>query len=271
VTARVGAGLLAGLEWVDGTAACAGHPLGADAWHPGPDTDADGAAAALAVCAACPLRGPCAAYAAARPGLPGIWGGTTPAQRGRAARPPAGGGCATCAAAHRLHGSGTASAQVADTLGLTPRALYDHLRGHGRPLPDGRSRPCAVCAAVDEMAGLHRSAPDAVAASGLSARSLARHLHRHGRPLPPGLPALVHAARKADGPPAPPAPPTAAPQPQPRPAPAPAARVSRAWAAAVRDQARRIQRTLPPTPAAVGAARLADAAGWHATGRRDPR
>lgn len=65
-------------EWVEG-AACAGLP---SAWFV-PGLPGAAGAAALAICATCRVRSECLAYALARPGLPGVWGGTSMADRAR--------------------------------------------------------------------------------------------------------------------------------------------------------------------------------------------
>lgn len=52
--------------------------IGGEAWFP--DTN-DPASAARDVCAACPVRGPCLAYAINEHIEHGIWGGRTPTER----------------------------------------------------------------------------------------------------------------------------------------------------------------------------------------------
>lgn len=60
-------------------AACAAHP-DPDLWF----TETDQARQqAAAVCAVCSVKAECLRYALASPGLPGIWGGTTPETRAR--------------------------------------------------------------------------------------------------------------------------------------------------------------------------------------------
>lgn len=68
-------------RWVDG-AACAGHPLGAEAWQDVSQRDKVGAGgrAATAVCWSCGVRRQCLEWAVAV-GESGIWGATTEAER----------------------------------------------------------------------------------------------------------------------------------------------------------------------------------------------
>lgn len=54
-------------------------------FHPHPGRK-DVAASAKAICAACPVRTPCLAYALADPSVGGIWGGTTERERARRRR-----------------------------------------------------------------------------------------------------------------------------------------------------------------------------------------
>lgn len=61
-------------------AACRHLLAGGDPWFPPPGAMGDEVAAALRVCATCPVRKPCADYATAH-GERGIWGGTTANQR----------------------------------------------------------------------------------------------------------------------------------------------------------------------------------------------
>ncbi|MFD9905603.1 WhiB family transcriptional regulator [Streptomyces sp. NPDC059063] len=51
-----------------------------DLWHPAVGAPVR---AAKRICAACPALADCRAYALARPGLTGIWGGLTTRERGR--------------------------------------------------------------------------------------------------------------------------------------------------------------------------------------------
>jgi WhiB family redox-sensing transcriptional regulator len=58
-----------------------------EAWFPEAGRSA---AIAKAICARCPVQAPCLAYALARPGLRGVWGGLSERER-RAVRQLAGG------------------------------------------------------------------------------------------------------------------------------------------------------------------------------------
>jgi WhiB family transcriptional regulator, redox-sensing transcriptional regulator len=69
-------------EWA-ARAACASHP-DPDLWFDA--TDDLGSDVAIAVCAICPVRHRCLEYALSVPRMPGIWGGTTPAERARLRR-----------------------------------------------------------------------------------------------------------------------------------------------------------------------------------------
>ncbi len=69
-------------------AACSNSRLSPDDWYPvsGPVAAARrGAAVAIAVCAACPVRGECLELALRNwaTGQFGVWGGTVPAERGK--------------------------------------------------------------------------------------------------------------------------------------------------------------------------------------------
>jgi WhiB family redox-sensing transcriptional regulator len=65
-------------------AACAAHD-DPDLWFPDPSSE-QRQRQALRVCAACPVRAACLAYALSMPPQPGIWGGTTEGQRRQAGR-----------------------------------------------------------------------------------------------------------------------------------------------------------------------------------------
>ena len=73
-------------SWME-RAACVGND-DPDLWFPERGED-DRAQEALRICAACPVRAACLAYVLSLPLQPGIWGGTTEAQRSprRKARP----------------------------------------------------------------------------------------------------------------------------------------------------------------------------------------
>ncbi len=88
MTARRGRGLArAAQPWMR-EAACAGH-CDPDLWFAERE-DGKRQRQALRICAACPVRSPCLAYALSLPPQPGIWGGTTEDQRNRIVRLEAG-------------------------------------------------------------------------------------------------------------------------------------------------------------------------------------
>jgi WhiB family redox-sensing transcriptional regulator len=84
------------------------------------DTQGESSREALAVCAACPVRSECLAYALDNNEILGVWGGTTPKQRRRmqrrnAASPKIG---ARRAEVARLRAEGLSQADIAKQLGV---------------------------------------------------------------------------------------------------------------------------------------------------------
>ncbi|MBK5308318.1 MAG: WhiB family transcriptional regulator [Frankiaceae bacterium] len=67
-------------RWVR-QALCVTRPINPDAFHPGKRTRRSEVAAALALCAQCPVRGQCLQNALDHEDPWGIWGGTTEEQR----------------------------------------------------------------------------------------------------------------------------------------------------------------------------------------------